>query len=172
MGMNCPDKSRSKWHVAISKSSYYRKAVSVLERLNVSSYVPIQRQLRHWSDRKKWVDVYILSPYIFLFISESERNDLFQCCHFLHFMNRDGKLATVNEMEIEKVKLLCHHSSDMRLEQSGVKKGDLVEIVTGPLSGMSGHALHENGKHRFLVQITSLGQFASVDIDRSWLRLS
>ena len=170
--MNCPDKSRSKWHVAISKSSYYRKAVGILGKLNVSFYVPIQRQLHYWSDRKKWVDVHILSPYIFLFLNESERKDLFQSCHFLHFMNRDGKLATVNEVEIEKVRLLCNHSSDMRLEQNGFKKGDLVEIVAGPLSGMSGHALQENGKHRFLVQITSLGQFASVEVDRTWLRLS
>ncbi|HMH20134.1 MAG TPA: UpxY family transcription antiterminator [Puia sp.] len=170
--MDSPDKSRNKWHVAIAKSSYYRKAAALLDRLNVRFYVPIQRQLHYWSDRKKWVDVPILSPYIFLFISESERKDLFQSCNFLHFMNRNGKLATVNEDEIEKVKLLCDHSSDLRLEQSGVKKGDSVMIVAGPLSGMNGHALQENGKHRFLIQIASLGQFASVEVDRTWLKLN
>ena len=165
-----PSVAPNKWHIATTKISYYRKAAAVLKVLNVSFYLPIQRQLHYWSDRKKWVNVPILSPYIFLFVNEPERKALFQCCSFLRFMNKDGRLATVREDEIEKVRLLCDHSVDMKLEEPLVHMGDKVEIICGPLAGLKGHAMQENGKHRFLILIESLGQFASVDVDRNWLR--
>ena len=71
---------------------------------------------------------------------------------------------------MEKVKLLCHYSTNIKIEKQPIKKGDQVQVVNGPFSGMNGYTLQENGRHRFLIQIVSLGQFASVDIDSNWLR--
>jgi transcriptional antiterminator RfaH len=163
--------SPKKWHVVVSKAIHYRKASALLEKLGLSFYLPLQRQLHYWSDRKRWVDVPILSPYIFLFTNESERKALFQSSHFFRFLKWEGKLATAKEEDIEKVKLLCNCSTNVKIETSFVKKGDTVKVTGGPLNGMSGYALQENGKHRFLIQITSLGQFASVDIDSCLLQV-
>lgn len=162
--------SSRKWHVIVARAIHYKKAAEILERLGFSFYIPVQRQLHYWSDRKKWIDVPILNPYIFLFTDESERKLIFQTCNFFHFLNWAGKLATAKEEEIEKLKILCGCSSNIKMEQHSIKKGDLVEVITGPLSGMNGYTLQENGRHRFLVQISSLGQFASVEIDSNCLK--
>jgi transcription antitermination factor NusG len=163
-------KTQKKWYVIVAKTTHC-KASAILERLGLSFYLPLQRQLHYWSDRKKWVDVPILHPYIFLFTNEQERKVMFQTCKFFHFLNYKGELATAKEDEIEKVKLLCNYSDGLRVEQHNIKKGDLVNVISGPLSGMRGYTLQENGKYRFLIQILSLDQFMSVDIDSSCLKV-
>jgi transcription antitermination factor NusG len=168
--MNDISKVPKKWYVIVTKAINYKKADEILKKLGFSFYIPLQKQLHYWSDRKKWIDVPILNPYIFLFTDELERKIIFQSCNFFHFLNWGGKPAIVKEDEIEKVKMLCAYLSNVKIEQPTIKKGDVVEVVSGPLSGMKGYTLQENGKHRFLIQILSLGQFASVEIDSNWLR--
>ncbi len=164
-------KPQRQWYVIVSKTMHYKRASAIFEKLGLSFYLPMQRQLHYWSDRKKWINVPILKPYIFLFINELEKKLVFQSCNFFHFLSLGGKPAIAKEEEIEKVKLLCNHSSNIRIEQQPIKKGDLVEIIGGPFSGMNGYTSQENGKHRFLIRISSLGQFASVDIDSALLSL-
>ncbi|UOQ64829.1 UpxY family transcription antiterminator [Hymenobacter volaticus] len=160
-----------KWYVIVSRKLHYKKAASALEKLGLSFYLPLQRQLHYWSDRNKWVEVPIFNPYIFLFSDELERKNIFNSYNSFHFLSHNGKLVTVKEEEVEKVKLICKYSANIKVEQAPIRKGDLVEIIGGPLSGMNGYTFQENGKHRFLVQIFSLGQFASVDIDTNWLKV-
>jgi transcriptional antiterminator RfaH len=162
-------KISKKWYVVVTNSIHYKKIPAILEKLGCPFYLPVQRQLHYWSDRKRWVNVPVLSPYLFLFTNESERKIIFESTHFFHFLKIGGKLATTTEEEIEKVKLFCNYSTNIKIEPCLFKKGDLVEVTNGPLSGMKGYTLQENGKNRFLVHITSLGQFASVEIDSSLL---
>ncbi|MEO8148098.1 MAG: UpxY family transcription antiterminator [Bacteroidia bacterium] len=159
-----------KWYVIVAKAIHYKKAAAILEKLGFSFYLPIQRQLHYWSDRKKWIDVPILNPYIFLFTNEVERKVLFESCNFFHFLSFEGKLTTIIEEEIDKVKLLCNSSSKVKIENHAIKKGDRVEIIDGPFLGMKGFALQENGKYRFLVEVLNMGHFASVEIDSNWIR--
>lgn len=163
--------TQKNWYVIVAKTIHYKKASAILEKLGFSFYLPLQRQLHYWSDRKKWVDVPILAPYIFLFTNDLDRKIIFQSCNFFHFLACGGKPATVNEDEVEKVKMLCGYSSNLKMEQPGILKGDRVEVTSGPLCGMNGYALQENGRNRFLVQIAGLGQFASVEIDSNWLKI-
>lgn len=163
--------NNDKWFVIVSRSAHYKKAADTLKKLQLTYYLPLQRQLHYWSDRKKWVNVPILSPYIFLFTNDSGRKLIFQSCNFLSFLSCNGQPVTVKPEEVDKVKFLCDHSSNMKMEQVPVRKGDRVEVIKGPLLGLSGYAVQENGKHRFLVQILGLGQFASVDVDGAWLRV-
>jgi transcription antitermination factor NusG len=151
---------------------HYKKAGALLGKLGYSYYLPIQRQLHYWSDRKKWVDVPIFNPYIFLFTSDQNRRLLFQNSSFFHFLTCEGRLAIAKEEEVEQIKLLCNYSSAIKMEQAPlVKKGDLVEVINGPFSGMQGYASEQNGKHRVFLNIASLGQFASVEIESSLLRV-
>lgn len=160
-----------KWYVVVSRTIHYKKAAAALGKLGLSFYLPLQRQLHYWSDRKKWINVPILSPYIFLFTNDTERKLLFESSGFFSFVSLQGQPVTVKQEEVDKVKFLCDYSSNMKMELQPVKKGDRVEVAKGPLLGMNGYAVQENGKHRFLVQILGLGQFASVDVDSTWLRV-
>ena len=169
--MATSSQAQKNWYVVVVKHLPYKKAAVVLEKLGFLFYLPLQRQLSYWSDRKKWIEVPIFNPYIFLFTDAAERKLIFQSCNFFHFLHFNGKPATAREEEIEKVRMLCNYSTNMKIEQPPIQKGDLVEVINGPLSGMKGYSLEEKGRHRFLIHILSLGQFASVSIDSNWLKV-
>ncbi len=158
------------WYVVVVRSIPYKTATSVLQKLGYTFYLPLQKQLRYWSDRKRWIEVPVLSPYIFIFTSEKDRKLLFETCNFFRFLKSDGKLAVAREEEIEKVKMLCNYAVDIKIEPCHVSEGDKVTIIQGPLAGLCGYAISENGKNRFLIRIKSLGKFASVEIDRNFLK--
>ena len=170
--MHRPELAENKWYVVITRANYYKKIIALLEKLGVHFYLPLQRQLHYWSDRKKWVNVPILSPYLFLFTNELDRKLIFQSSDYFRFLQREGKLTTIQEEEVERVRLLCNYSTNMRLEDPLVKKGDQVEIMHGPFSGMRGFAVRENGRSRIIIQLSGLGQFASLEIDSSCLKVS
>lgn len=158
------------WHAVTTKKIPYKKAPAILDKLGYSYYLPLQKQLHYWSDRKRWIDVPILYPYVFIFTNISERKLLFETCDFFRFLRNNGKLAVAKNEEIERIKLLCIYKYDIQIESTEIKKGDRVVVMHGPLAGMKGFAVQENGKHRFLVQIESLGKFASVEIDSNFLQ--
>jgi len=165
-------KTPNKWYIVMAKAISHKQSSLILEKLGCTFYLPIQKQLHYWSDRKKWVDVPVLSPYIFLYTNELDRKIIFQTTNNFHFLRYENGLATAKPDEVETVKLICTYSTNLKIESQPLKKGDLIEITHGPLSGMKGHVLQENGNLRFHIQVPSLGQFASVDIDKSWLKVS
>jgi transcription antitermination factor NusG len=163
--------SPEKWYVVVVKKIPYTDAQPLLQKLGYSCYMPVQKQLHHWSDRKKWINVPILRPYIFLYTTLKDRKLLFENSDFFYFLKTEGRLATSSESEIEHLKMLCDYQSSVSIQPKPVKKGDKVEIISGPLSGMKGFTFQESGKQRFLIQIESLGQFASIEIESSKLKV-
>jgi transcription antitermination factor NusG len=163
--------SPEKWYVVVVKKIPYTDAQPLLRKLGYACYVPVQKQLHYWSDRKKWIDVPILRPYIFLYTNLKDRDLLFENSDFFYFLRSEGRLATSSESEITHLKMLCNEQASVSIQPKPVKKGDKVEIISGPLSGMQGFTFQESGKQRFLIQIESLGQFASIEIESSKLKV-
>jgi transcription antitermination factor NusG len=163
--------SSEKWYVVVVKNIPYAKAQSLLQKMGYSFYMPVQKQLHYWSDRKKWVNVPILRPYIFLFTNLKDRQFLFESSDYFYFLKMDGRLAISSEREIAHLKMLCNYPYSVSIQPKTVKRGDKVEIISGPLSGMQGYTFQESGKHRFQIQIESLGQFASIEIESSRLKV-
>jgi len=169
--MHTQYESSEKWYIVVVKKITYSNAQCLLQRLGYSFYMPIQKQLHYWSDRKKWVNVPILRPYIFVYTNLKDRKFLFENSDFFYFLKKEGRLATSSESEIEHLKMLCNSQDAVSIQPKPVKQGDKVEIISGPLSGMQGYTFQESGKNRFQIQIESLGQFASIEIESSRLRV-
>lgn len=163
--------STEKWYIVVVKKVSYSKAQALLKKLGYSFYMPIQKQLHYWSDRKKWVNVPILRPYIFIHTNLKDRKLLFENTDFFYFLKKEGRLATSSEKEIEHLRMLCSSQQAVSVQPCCIKQGDKVEIISGPLSGMQGYTFQESGKNRFQIQIESLGQFASIEIESSRLRV-
>lgn len=157
------------WHVVVTRKANYKNAGALLEKLGYSFYIPIQKQLRYWSDRKRWIDVPVLIPYIFILTNPSGRKLLFESSNIFRFITMNGKLAIAKEQEIENLKLICSYSQGVTIRNSSIKKGDKITITHGPFTGMTGYVVKESGKQRFHIMINSLGKFASVDIDSNLL---
>lgn len=162
--------SLPKWFVMVVPSLTHRRITALLQKLGLEFYLPLQKQLHYWSDRKKWVDVPILRPYVFLHTTETGRDILFNTSSAFRFLRSNGQLATARQKEIDDIRLLCTYGTNMQLEPVHARTGDTIKIVAGPLAGLHGSVLHENGSQRLQVQIASLGRFASVEVDSSYIQ--
>ena len=55
-------------------------------------------------------------------------------------------------------------------EDGRFKKGEDVEVVRGPFSGLTAQAVEVNGKYRIIVNVISLGVSFNVNIPMSFVQ--
>jgi len=80
------------WYVLMTQPRAAKIVGKRLTEIEFENFVPIQRQLRQWHDRKKWVEVPLLNYYIFVYTNNKKRNGVFQISGITKFLSIDEKL--------------------------------------------------------------------------------
>ena len=71
------DANTEKWIAAYTKPRHEKVAYDQLINKGFSAYLPLLRQKRKWSDRKKWVEIPLFKSYIF--VKTQLKNSLLVC---------------------------------------------------------------------------------------------
>jgi transcription antitermination factor NusG len=110
---------------------------------------------KQYSDRKKKLLKPVLPSYVFVFIEEEKRNDVFSVFGIVRYMFWLGKPATVRESEIE---LMKQHLNGIYQSVSLTKftRGQLYKISEGIFSGRIGKVI-ETQKNKIKLELQSLG---------------
>lgn len=156
-----------KWYVLITRPRAEKQVSRRLTETGFENYLPLRRQLRTWSDRKKWVEEPLFSSYIFVKTEERLRSRVFEAGGLLKYVSIGGKTAVISEEEIERVRRLCSYEGDVVIQSGTLAVGDEVRITAGHFEGLHGRILETDGKARLRIFITGLACFASVEIDRN-----
>ena len=108
-----------------------------------------------YSDRKKKVERPLLSSYVLVYISESDRIKVFDVHGVVRFVFWLGKPAEVQNKEIETLKSsLSGVIKNISIKQ--LKKGSNYRIPEGPFKGIEGTVI-DNAKNKLKLKLTSLG---------------
>ena len=158
------------WYVVYVKPNHERKAKTYLEKLGYVVYLPLQKQIKEWSDRKVKRD-YIVIPMILFVKSISEADSIKKLdrLSFVSFvMQKPGsrELAKVPAVQVMSLRLLLENSSDQVILQTGqVKKGDHVRIRFGKMKGIEGYVTDtRDNLSRVVVTIDYLG-YATLSVN-------
>ena len=153
------------WHVVYTRSRAEKKVLAEMEYLGIEAYLPIQKQLRQWSDRKKWVDVPLLPGYLFVCITQKQYDKALQADGVVAYVRFEGKAAVIPEEQILTIKQLLEQT-EIKVETltQNFKSGDKVEVIAGPLLGVNGTLIHLKGRNRVAVQIEQLQISLTVEI--------
>ena len=89
-----------KWHVVYVRSRSEKKAAKELEDLHVETFLPLQRKLSQWKDRKKWVETPLLPGYCFVKITNAEYYKVLQIVYIVKYITFEGKAATIPDDQI------------------------------------------------------------------------
>ena len=159
------------WYVVKTRS---RAEVKVAERIDSKGlhvYLPLQRTIRQWSDRKKKVDVPLISNTLFVYTNEKSLSLLYDVPGFhsiLHFL---GKPALVRQNEINNLKLLLQENVEFEKQEcQEFKKGEKIEVIRGPLQGIIATSINEGRTHKLIVEIESMEQRFIVHVPKSCIR--
>lgn len=164
--LDAPKPDNKKWYVLVTKPKAEKQASKHLTDMEIENYLPLHKQLRIWHDRKKWVEAPLFNSYIFVHIENTRRNLVFQTPGILKYVSNAGKVSTLNDGEIERIKTLCSYFGEIEIEKDNFKKGDEVEIISGHFSGIRGQIISAGDKLKFRISIPGLCSAAIVAIDK------
>ena len=92
------------WYVLHTKPRSEKKVEEKLLSLGINTYCPTRTEIRHWSDRKKRIDVPVLPSMVLVNIDDKDINKVFACPLVVRYMFWLGKRAIVRQSEVDILK--------------------------------------------------------------------
>ncbi|MCL2413329.1 MAG: UpxY family transcription antiterminator [Bacteroidales bacterium] len=151
----------SKWHVVHVLFRTEKEVAERLENSGITVYLPIQKQLRQWSDRKKWVDMVVVSGYVFVKITDSEQVFVLQIPGVSRFLKHNGIPVCISETEMQRFKNFVEKAESRKIEFSTevIPVGTPITIQAGRFKGFSGEIVEHKNKHKLSVKLSNFGHF-------------
>ena len=152
------------WFAIRVKSRSEKKVYSDLIDQKIEAYLPLQRKLRQWSDRKKWIEMPLISGYVFVYISRKEYESVLRTYNVVCYVYFEGKAAIIRDQDINLLKrMLGQVEVELEITVEQLKPGQMVEIVAGPLCGVIGELIDFQGKNKVALRIPPLGYTVLVE---------
>ncbi len=155
-----------KWLVFYTKSRHEKKVQELLEGKGLTVFLPMQKVMRQWSDRRKKVEVPLFTSYIFVHDTEDKIPLILQTPGMVWNIRHNGKPAVLHPKEIALIHQFL--DSGLLIDVSQTERfeiGDQVEIMDGPLKGVKGQLIRTASGDRFALSFESIGASIQVEID-------
>jgi len=158
-----------KWIAAYTKPRHEKTVENELLKKGFEVYLPILKERRKWSDRKKWVEFPLFRSYIF--VRTEIKNSLFvlQTMGVVKVIKFGGEIAVIQNDSIRAIKLMIE-GGYMPEAIDYFVKGETVEVKNGPLKGLLGEVIRVDNSDRLLIRVDAIQHSVSVQIDRGYLK--
>ena len=158
-----------KWIAVYTKPRHEKTVEKELQKKGFEVYLPLLKQRRKWSDRKKWVEFPLFRSYIF--VKTEIKNALFvlQTLGVVKVVKFGGEVAVIQNDSIQAIKLMIEGGYRPEATDYFVK-GDPVEVKDGPLKGLVGEVIRVDNHDRLLVRVDAIQHSVSVQINRAFLK--
>ncbi len=157
------------WIAVYTKPRHEKVADSELTRKGFTTYLPVIRQKRKWSDRTKWIDVPLFKSYIFVRIELKNKIHVLETAGVHRVVTFQNKIATIPEEQIQAIKFMIEGGFNPENTDYFVV-GDKVEIMGGPLVNIQGIVSRIDGEDKFVIKIDAIQHAVAVHVDRGFLK--
>ncbi|AXJ00801.1 Transcription antitermination factor NusG [Cyclonatronum proteinivorum] len=161
---------RPRWYALKTKPRAEKKTDIRLRETGFSSYCPIVKELRKWSDRKKWVEVPLFNGYIFVNTVTSQFSAVLADEGAVHFVKFAGQTSAVPDEQIAFIQKVVENKLRYEVTEVRFEKGDTVEITQGPLKGHTAVWMKKKSKYNVALEIKQLNSVIAVEIPAAFLR--
>jgi len=149
-----------KWFILYTKPNQEIKVAEHLKEMNISCFCPTVTIVKQYSDRKKKILKPLLPSYVFVFIEEGRRNDVFSVFGIVRYMFWLGKPAIVRESEIELMKEYLN-GVYQSVSLTKFTRGQFYKISEGVFSGRIGKVV-EIQKNKIKLELESVGMIVTL----------
>jgi len=161
------------WYAVYVKSRAEKKAQTELQFKEIETFLPLQRKLRQWSDRKKWVEMPLISGYLFVRICRKEYDSVLQSNYVVSYVRFEGAAAVIPDNQIDYLKLMLKQDNlEIEITRKSFAPGQMIEVIAGPLIGLRGKLVRIKGKNKVAVELEQLGYSALIEILANDIRIS
>jgi transcription antitermination factor NusG len=156
-----------KWYPVYTYPRAEKKACQALTNKGIEAYLPIQRQLKQWSDRKKWVNEPFIKSYLFVHINEYEQTEVLMTKGIARFIYFSGRIASMPDRQINELKLLIASAYELEVTEEDLQPGEHIIIKAGPLKGLKGEIISYRSQKQLALRLENLGYSIIVHVSAS-----
>ncbi|MDB5150549.1 MAG: UpxY family transcription antiterminator [Mucilaginibacter sp.] len=156
-----------KWYPVYTHPRAEKKAHQALLNKAIETYLPLRRQLKQWSDRKKWTEEPFIKSYLFVRIAEHEQAEVLMTSGIARFIYFGGKIAPMPDRQIDDLKLLMTSSLELEITEENLLPGEKIILKAGPLKGMTGEIISYRSQKQLVLRLENLGCSVIVHVSAS-----
>lgn len=153
-----------KWHVFYVQARHEKKVRDRLIDEGFEPFLPLERVLKQWSQRKKWVEEPLFRSYIFVKTAPYEIMNVLQVPGVVTYVRHAKQPAVIRQQHIDIIRKLLVTDTTFEVSTQKIELGSEIEIQTGPFIGMKGHVKEMRGSKKLLVSLDSIEYTVVVEL--------
>lgn len=157
----------SRWYALYTKSRHEKFIDGQLKKRSLTSFLPLQKLRRRWSDRFSTVEEPLFKGYVFVKTNPFQRKHVLAIKGAVKFVSAGRRPIAITEKEISSIKILVENQAELE-PYPYLREGDRVVVRRGPFKDTEGYIIRKNSKDcQLVVSIDSIMRSVSLKIDAS-----
>ena len=163
-----PTLYETSWYAVLTRSRQEKMAASMLEYLEVATFLPLLRQERRWSDRKQMVSVPLFPSYLFVRIATTAEILLrvLKVPGVVDFVRSSTGPVAIADGEIADVRAVLSHGVGCS-PYPFLRIGDRVRVVRGSLTGVEGTLIRSGAQSKLVISVEMIQRSVAVSVSES-----
>lgn len=167
--INHLDNQEEKWFAIKTKYKAEKQVVQQLINRKVDAYIPLVNRKKKYGKKVKTYQIPLIYNYVFVRINTSKYITVLEQQFVYEFVKQGRHLVSIPEFEMEMLKKIVGDDYKAVLANTDFVIGDLVEVIGGNLTGLTGRLIANNSKHNMLVELENIGYQFQIEIDTKFL---
>ncbi len=156
------------WFAIMARTGREKSSTLLLENAGYECLLPVSKYTRHWSDRKKEVEVPLFPGYLFCRMDPYNRLPVLMTPGVIQIVGAGKTLIPVQEEEIVAIQRVVRNGL-VTMPWPYLQVGQVARIEEGPLRGMTGIIVRIKSGMKLVLSVSLLQRSVAVEIDRSWI---
>jgi transcriptional antiterminator NusG len=154
------------WFALWTRSRHEPLVCRELERRGFEIFLPTISRWSTWKDRRKKIRWPLFPGYVFARFDPCAWLSVVNCNGVAGIVSFGGEAAPVPDDEIESIRRVVQ--SELPCDPCPlVREGAIVEVIRGPLTGLTGRLIRIGPHARLVVSVQCVNQSLSVQVEAS-----
>lgn len=165
--------TNKRWLAAYVKMHHEKKLRDRLNSLGIDNFLPVQTEVRQWSDRKKKIERVLIPMMIFVRVNPEEQKTVIAQPSVLHYLVLRGERTPteIPKYQMDQFRFMVDNSENpVNFSSSDLQPGQKIRVIKGPLMGLEGELVTVDGKSNIAIRINQLG-CAAVEMNSSMIEI-
>lgn len=161
--------STKRWYAVYTKSRNEKRLAELLLKKKVVVYLPLQRTLKQWSDRKKFVEEPLFKSYVFVKVNNEDYLEVLNTYGAVCYVTIGKEKIPIPDAQIEAVKTFL---GEQELDKSirYFDEGEEIEVAYGALKGLRGKLISAKDQRKLIIRIEAINQNITLTMPANLLK--
>lgn len=144
------------WIALYTRPRWEKSVASQLCKTGIHTYVPVRREVRQWTDRKKSIEVPLLPSYVLVQLDPAHYQRVFQADGIIRVITFHRKVAVIRQSEIDLLRRIEDTTESISISSNLFRTNQEVRITSGAFAGFHGKIVRADGTCRVALEIQEL----------------